>query len=166
MLGPRALGQRIGRSWIAAHVPHGGLMCLIDSVQSWNADTIECRTRTHTHQDNPLRLQGRLGVLCAVEYAAQAMAIHGAILRSQGASGNDAEAPVQGYLAALRDVQSRVRCLDSGATELEIVATRIAALPGGAIYDYEIRTTSGTLQSGRATLAFTAPASGRPGAES
>ena len=129
-------------------------MCLIDNVIGWDAGAIRCVTQTHVQGDNPLRAQGRLGALCGIEYAAQAMAIHGAILHWGNAAPGDPCGPVQGYLAALRDVQSLVERLDDLAPELEIAAVRFAALAGGAIYDYEIRHATRTLQTGRLTLKF------------
>ena len=49
-------------------------------VLSWDATRIRCRSATHRSPDNPLRLHGRLGAACGIEYAAQAMAVHGALV--------------------------------------------------------------------------------------
>ena len=38
------------------------------------------RASSHRAADNPLRAHGRLGAACGIEYAAQAMAVHGALL--------------------------------------------------------------------------------------
>jgi predicted hotdog family 3-hydroxylacyl-ACP dehydratase len=120
-------------------------------------------TSTHTHANNPLRAENRLGALCGVEYAAQAVAIHGAILNCEGGPGQGPTHPMHGYLVALRDVDVRVERLDNLPEELEIVAVRVAALAGGASYRYVIRRGPETLQSGRLTLRFTAAAAQESG---
>ena len=72
-------------------------MCLLEGVVSWDDGRIECVTATHRHAANPLRRDGRLGILCGVEYAAQAMALHAALT-----GGGATAAPRRGYLASLR----------------------------------------------------------------
>jgi predicted hotdog family 3-hydroxylacyl-ACP dehydratase len=69
----------LNRAWIAAHIPHQGRMCLLDEVIDWDRRQIRCRSATHRAPDNPLRSHGRLGSACGIEYAAQAMALHGAL---------------------------------------------------------------------------------------
>jgi predicted hotdog family 3-hydroxylacyl-ACP dehydratase len=155
---------KIGRDWIARHIPHHGEMCLIDDVVAWDAKAIHCTTQTHTLTGNPLRANGRLGAICGVEYAAQAAAIHRAILLVQQSMTARTAAPVQAYLAALRDVESYVDRLDIYPQPLEIVASQYASLDGGAIYDFVIRHVSTTLQTGRITLkAAPTLATGFPG---
>ena len=70
----------LDRQWIEQHIAHKGRMCLLDEVLSWDAARIRCRSATHRSADNPLRLHGRLGAACGIEYAAQAMAVHGALI--------------------------------------------------------------------------------------
>lgn len=139
--------------WIAAHLPHAGAMILIDRVVAWDAGAIHCRARSHGNPGNPLRAEGRLGAINGVEYAAQAVALHGALLRQCAIDGPAAPAlRVQGYLAALREVKLHVDRLDSVAADLEIDAERDAGLDGGASYRYRIRDGARVLQSGRLTL--------------
>jgi predicted hotdog family 3-hydroxylacyl-ACP dehydratase len=71
--------MRLDRSWIEQNIPHHGRMCLLDEVLEWDAQHIRCRSGTHRQPDHPLRSQGRLGAACGIEYAAQAMAVHGAL---------------------------------------------------------------------------------------
>ena len=52
----------------------------------WNAERISCVSRSHRAADNPLRAGGRLGIACGIEYAAQAMAVHGALIAGAPAS--------------------------------------------------------------------------------
>jgi len=55
-------------------------MCLLERVSAWDTHQIRCEANSHRASDNPLRAHGRLGAACGIEYAAQAMAMHGALL--------------------------------------------------------------------------------------
>ena len=70
----------LDRVAIAARIPHQGSMCLLDAVLAWDSGQIHCRASSHRQPDNPLRAAARLGAACGIEYAAQAMAVHGALL--------------------------------------------------------------------------------------
>jgi predicted hotdog family 3-hydroxylacyl-ACP dehydratase len=87
----------LDRGAIARLVPHGGAMCLLDRALFWDADSIVCEADRHRDPANPLRRDGRLPAVCGVEYALQAMALHGALLASGAAQ-------PAGYLSSLRDV--------------------------------------------------------------
>src|SRR5580658_11189609 len=80
MSGGRGGHVPLDHNWIEQHIPHKGRMCLLDEVLSWDATRIRCRSATHRSPDNPLRQHGRLGAACGIEYAAQAMAVHGALV--------------------------------------------------------------------------------------
>lgn len=67
-------------AWIAAHVPHQGRMCLLERVLAWDETHIVCEAIGHADPAHPLRDAGRLGAAIGVEYAAQAMAVHGALI--------------------------------------------------------------------------------------
>jgi len=65
---------------ICAHLPHAGRMCLLERLESWDGDSITCIATSHRDADNPLRRGGHLHAVAGVEYAAQAMALHGNLL--------------------------------------------------------------------------------------
>ena len=69
----------IDKAEIRSLIPHAGAMCLLDAVTAWDEQSITCLSDTHRDPANPLRRQGRLSVLHAIEYGAQAAAIHGAL---------------------------------------------------------------------------------------
>lgn len=149
----QALPAQLPREWIAARIPHHGSMCLLDQVHEWSAEHIVCHTQTHTLADNPLRAEGRLGIACGVEYAAQAIAVHCAILlASQTDSAQAAQQATSGYIAALRNVENHVAQLDNLTGSLHIRAERQAALSGGAMYAFTLHHDSHLLQAGRITL--------------
>jgi predicted hotdog family 3-hydroxylacyl-ACP dehydratase len=142
----------IGRDWIEAHIPHAGSMCLLDEVLSWDPGQIECRSATHRASDNPLRAHGRLGGICAVEYAAQSMAVHGALIA--GHTG----APTAGYLAALRAVVLHVGRLDDLAEDLVISCERVSGDAATVMYQFRVSSGAHSVVSGRATIILDATA--------
>ena len=66
-------------------IPHSGKMCLIDEVLSWNQNSIDCSSFSHQDKNHPLRqVSGTLNSLHALEYGAQAAAIHHVLIQKQG----------------------------------------------------------------------------------
>ena len=125
-------------------------MCLLDEVMEWDARHIRCRSGTHRLPDHPLRSHGRLGAACGIEYAAQAMAVHGAL--TGGAPGRSEV----GFLAALRDVRLHVLRLDDLDGELHCEATLVAGDEGSALYEFALQSAARQLLRGRATVVFDA----------
>ncbi|RYY79502.1 MAG: hydroxymyristoyl-ACP dehydratase, partial [Comamonadaceae bacterium] len=91
--------QTLDRDGIAARIPHQGAMCLLERLEAWDAQTIHCSTATHRDAANPLRTEGGLLAPCAIEYAAQAMALHGGLIAPPG------QPPSAGYIASTRNVR-------------------------------------------------------------
>ncbi|MFT4100813.1 MAG: 3-hydroxylacyl-ACP dehydratase, partial [Burkholderiaceae bacterium] len=61
---------------IAAILPHRGAMSLLDAVVAVDATRIECLSDSHRRAPHPMAdADGRLGIACAIEYGAQAMAL-------------------------------------------------------------------------------------------
>ena len=146
--------MRLDRSWIEHNIPHHGRMCLLDEVIAWDAGHIRCRSGTHRSPDHPLRSHNRLGIACGIEYAAQSMAVHGAL--AGGALDRGAPAPGFGFLAGLRDVRLHVARLDDIEGELIADAALIAGDDGSALYEFALTSASRRLLSGRATVVFDA----------
>lgn len=136
----------LDRAWIAARIPHQGAMCLLDSVLDWGPDHIRCQATSHTQMDNPLRAQGRLAAVCGIEYAAQAMAVHGAVLQQVG------ERPRVGYLASVRKLVLHVERLDTIAEPLIVDAQRISGEAANVLYSFEIHAGARLLLAGRAAV--------------
>ena len=134
----------LGREQIAARIPHAGSMCLLDAVLESSAEHIVCRASTHRASDNPLRASGRLSAVCGVEYAAQAMAVHGSL------SNPDSIRPRTGFLASVRGLKTHVETLDGIATDLSIEARRESGDDNVVLYAFTIR--DGDPLSGRLLL--------------
>ena len=132
------------REAIARLVPHQGAMCLLDRVQACDQAAIACASATHRDAGNPLRRDGVLPAVCGVEYALQAMALHGAL--------TDGAAQGPGFLAALSGVAMATERLDDVAGELLVSATALARESRGFIYGFEVTGGGRVLLSGRATI--------------
>jgi predicted hotdog family 3-hydroxylacyl-ACP dehydratase len=141
----------IGKLEIRARIPHAGTMCLLDGVLSWDEQHIVCTTASHRAGDNPLRRNGRLHAICGVEYAAQAMALHGGL-----ASGDQAR-PRMGYFASLREVVCRVAYLDAIEDDLLVDAERLLNEGLRVIYRFTVGGKDGELISGRAAVVLEQP---------
>ena len=143
----------MNRPWIEARIPHQGRMCLLDEVIEWDPHHIRCRTATHRAPDNPLRSHERLGIACGIEYAAQAMALHGAL--AGGAPGAGAPSRV-GLLASVRDVRLHVLRLDDIESDLICEAAHLAGDSLTALYEFALRDRDRILLSGRASVVLDA----------
>lgn len=137
--------------WIAARIPHHGSMCLLDAVSAWDADRIRCTATSHRAADNPLRSGGQLGALAGIEYAAQAMAVHGALLAGAEAP------PAPGFLGSARGVDCRVSRLDDIDAELIVEAERLSADDRTLLYAFTLSAAGRTLLTGRASVVLAAP---------
>lgn len=145
------------RAGIAQRIPHQANMCLLDEVAHWDAQHITCQASSHHAPDNPLRAHGRLGAACGIEYAAQAMAVHGALMGEALAGGGDAR-PRAGYLASVRSVSLLVRQLDTEAGPLTVSAERLTGDDNTALYSFELQAGAKVLLRGRAVVVLDAAA--------
>ncbi|MCY1258819.1 hypothetical protein D9M68_110860 [compost metagenome] len=148
------------RDWIAARIPHQGTMCLLDGVLAWDAASVRCTSATHTRADNPLRAQGRLAAVSGIEYAAQAMAVHGALL-AEAEPGKDAQRPRSGYLASVRKLVLHVERLDDIDAPLQVEAQRISGEGSSVLYAFTVSAAGRALLSGRAAVILDAAAVGQ-----
>lgn len=147
--------MRMNRAWIEARIPHQGRMCLLDQVIAWNSQHIRCSTGTHRAPDNPLRAHDRLGIACGVEYAAQAMALHGAL--TAGASGATTSVAARvGLLASVREMRLNALRLDDIESDLLCEVAYVVGDGLTALYEFNLRCQAGLLLSGRASVVLDA----------
>lgn len=140
----------LDHAWIALHIPHQGSMCLLEDVADWSENHIACTAIGHTDPDNPLRAEGRLGAATGIEYAAQAMAVHGALL-----AGNN-DAPRQGYLTSVRGVTLHAERLDDLPGELAVRAERLSGDASNILYQFSVNHAGRCLLEGRAAVVLDA----------
>lgn len=146
----------VDRAWIAAHIPHQGAMCLLDHVIEWDRQRIICQSVSHRAGDNPLRSKGCLHAVCGIEYAAQAMAVHGALCSEDGGR------PCAGYLASIRGVELAVARLDDIASPLTIAAEQLGGDGNSVLYAFAISSQGKILLNGRAAVILDADLLGNP----
>jgi predicted hotdog family 3-hydroxylacyl-ACP dehydratase len=144
------LNAPLGRSEIAALIPHSGAMCLLDEVQFWDATRIVCTASSHHNPDNPMASDGMLDAVCGIEYAAQAMAVHGALVAAGG------RRPAAGYLVSVREVTCHSHRLDALPDSLEVTATRQAGSQSTALYTFSLRCGPMEIVTGRAAVVLDA----------
>lgn len=128
-------------------VPHSGTMCLLDGVDAWDADHIVCRATSHLRPDNPLRDGSGLRAVCAIEYGAQAIAAHAALL-----GGTDGQRATDGVLVSVRNVTTTLSRLDELKGALTIVARLQLSHPQGRIYDVTVTGDGRTALTGRLSV--------------
>ena len=141
--------MQISHDMICAMVPHAGKMCLIDEVEAWDDDSISCISHSHNSATNPLIADNELSVVNAIEYGAQSMAIHGALLAKR-----IKKTLPPGYLAAARDVKfGTVQRLDALGTPLRINSKKMLSSGGNLMYSFEILSGNDLIVSARLTVA-------------
>jgi predicted hotdog family 3-hydroxylacyl-ACP dehydratase len=145
----------LGRTWLLAHLPHQGGMCLLDRIDDWDSQRIRCTATSHRAQDNPLRAHGRLGAACGIEYAAQATAAHGALL----AVGDMPPRP--GYLTSMRGVELHVARLDDVDADLTVEAEHLYGDENTILYSFVITAEKRLLLLGRVTVVLDAAKLGK-----
>ena len=146
--------MKLDHQWIASHIPHQGAMCLLDEVLEWNPDEIRCRTGSHRLATNPLRTGDCLLAVCGIEYAAQAVAVHGALC-----SLNHHLPPTPGMLASVRNVALHIDRLDDIAADLIVSGTRVSGDERALLYEFTVTWDLRVLISGRGTIILTAATS-------
>jgi predicted hotdog family 3-hydroxylacyl-ACP dehydratase len=146
---------RPDHAWIATHIPHQGSMCLLDHVEVWDEQHIRCLATSHRAADNPLRANDQLGAACAIEYAAQAMAVHGALLAPP-----DSLVARAGYLVSVRGACLHVARLDDIHADLTIEATCITRSKNNILYQFSVNAAGQRLLEGRAAVVLDADAIG------
>ena len=141
-----ASGPLPDQAWIAARIPHAGRMCLLERVLAWDSSRIHCLATSHAGTDHPLVHAGTLGMANGIEYAAQAMAVHGALL-----AGSET-APAAGFLTSVRDVQWEGTRLDELGPELQVHAERLSGDAHTILYGFRLEAAGHTVLSGRASV--------------
>ncbi len=118
----------VERQRLAAMLPHGDSMSLIDSVEHWDATHIRCHADP-ARDDNPLREHATLGTALLIEYAGQAAALHGAL--QSGPDGSAAPA----YIGAVKNVELlQSGCAPTGPITLDAECAMQSGQ--GSIYEF------------------------------
>jgi predicted hotdog family 3-hydroxylacyl-ACP dehydratase len=101
-----------------------------------------------------MRARGVLPTLCGIEYAAQAMAVHG------GLTGAVHGKPSAGYLASVRDVGWHAERLDNAGV-LVVEADLLSVNDLSVMYRFALRVDDTLMLEGRATVILEVAAQAR-----
>lgn len=134
---------------VSALIPHAGSMCLLDSVLAWDATYLEASANSHVSAENPLRDRYGLPAIAGVEYAAQAMAAHGALVAAGRGS-----SPRIGMLVTLRGVRVACSTLDVYPGPLAVRVERLTGAQHAAAYEFWIHAGASELLTGRMTVSL------------
>ncbi|BCB26618.1 phosphotransferase [Sulfurimicrobium lacus] len=138
--------MNIAKEQLCQLLPHTDAMCLLHEVTAWDAERIACRAINHNDPANPLRHNGQLPAHCAIEYAAQAMAVHGGLAAQSGAK------PRIGFIGSVRDVRLFAERLDDIPEALEIEAVKQLADANHSLYELRVCAAGRELMTGRAAV--------------
>lgn len=122
-------------------------MCLLERVKAWDSDAILCSTDSHKDLRNPLRKAGGLSAVHGLEYGAQAMAVHGALLAKQE------NTPIRvAYIAAVHDLRLLVARLDTEQRSLQVGARCLLRVHENLIYNLLVEAGGAPLVTARVTV--------------
>ncbi|HUN93258.1 MAG TPA: hydroxymyristoyl-ACP dehydratase [Burkholderiaceae bacterium] len=132
-------------------IPHRFRMCLLDRVVDWDDAGIRCEAVSHREPDNPLRTASGLLSVAGIEYAAQAMALHGGLLADR-----DGTSASPGYLASARAVELHRMRLDDLDGPLVVTAQREAGDERQILYSFRLAHGDAVVVEGRAAVVLDA----------
>ena len=141
------LPRKLSRPDWAHLIPHAGAMCLLDEVVEWDTARLHARSASHRRTDNPLRADGVLHAVNLCEYAAQAMAVHGALCERE--AGGRAR---PGFLVALREVRLQVERIDDLPGRLQVHVECLIAMADSLQYAFRVEHRGQVLANGRAAV--------------
>jgi predicted hotdog family 3-hydroxylacyl-ACP dehydratase len=140
----------LDRAGIERRLPHAGAMCLLDAVTQWDAMKIHC-VAAAADAMHPLARDGRLPAVAAIECAAQATAVHGALVQAEAA-------PRAGVLAKLSGVSLHIAYIPLPSGPLDVRAQRLSQGDAGCLYAFEVSSCNREpIASGRLMVAFAPP---------
>lgn len=135
-----------GRADIERMLEHAGDMCLLDSTLAWDNQQIRCSAPA-PQAGHPLMREGRLPAIAGAEYAAQAAALHGALL-------DGVSTPRPGMLANLRDVTFHRTWFPAGGESLTVQAKVLSRSDSACMYSFEVASGREAVTSGSLMVVF------------
>lgn len=138
----------IDHAAISQLIPHTGNMVLLDEITHWNSDSITAKVLAKSLLDNPLIEESdnnTFNSLLLIEYAAQAAAVHAALL----ASGLGEQRPA--YIGATKNIIMQQKTVEP-TCPITIDAEMLLANANGAIYQIECLQNQTTVISAKLVL--------------
>lgn len=153
---PFFIQSRLNRQEIEQRLPHAGTMSLLDEIIAADESTLTAQAVSHRDADNPLRIDGKIAMVNGVEYAAQAMAVHGSLVLEKKLAANKEQLEVsQGYIATVRNIELNAAYFpdaDSSSEPLLIKVAQLMSDQNGFTYQFDIHCEQQLLISGRITV--------------
>ena len=140
--------MRLTGAALADLLPQRDAMRMLDAVEWYDAQSIVCTSSRHADPANPLAEDGRLSPLAGIEFAAQAMAAHGALV-ALPAGGS-----ARGWLARVRDCVVQCDRMDRLPAPLRIEAECIGTSERALSYRFSISAAGVTVLRGEALVAL------------
>lgn len=142
---------------IEQHLPHAGKMSLLDKVCHADSSWLSATATSHLNGDNPLRFNGKLASINGIEYAAQAMAIHGFLLSEEKQAGSlsneKKEDSIQaGYIATVRNIEIYTPFFPQSESVIMIEVNQLMSDKNGFTYQFHISCEKKALISGKITI--------------
>ncbi len=135
--------KNLTRLEIEQYLPHSDTMCLLDEVSRTTEQSLWAQTKSHLSTDNPLMINGRIAAVNGIEYAAQAMALHGYLL-----SGEQKD----GYIASVRNIKILAPFLPLDDVPIVIQVDSLLNDPYGFTYQFLLSSQKKPLISGKITV--------------
>ena len=143
------LNSDLNSQEIEQHLPHAGKMSLLDKVTHADLLTLSASAVSHLSSDNPLRFNNKLSCINGIEYAAQAMAIHGFLLSEL----KQTEASTQtGYIATVRNIDIFSPFFPKTESVIKIEVKQLMSAANGFTYQFHISDGKKALISGKITI--------------
>ena len=136
----------LDRLRISQLVPQADAMCLLDEVTDWGPTHVSCKAQA-PGADHPLLRDGQVPAVMAVEYAAQASAVHGAL-------SEPATAQRAGMLATLVDVDLRATGVAQDDGPIAVEATMLGRTGNGCLYSFSVAVAGAIVVEGRLVVAL------------
>ncbi len=138
--------MHLKRADIEPLLPQKGAMCFLNAVTGWDHENI-CCTAIAPDAEHPLLRNGKVAAIVAVEYAAQATALHGALLDA-------ASSPKAGMLVKLRGVELHCTWFPVNQHVVTVHAKLLFRTAGGCSYSFQVDNTHQAIASGSLLVAF------------
>ena len=130
---------------IEQYLPHAGKMSLLHTVSYADSLLLKASAISHLNSNNPLRLNDKLASINGIEYAAQAMAIHGFLLSKE-------DAVQKGYIASVRNIEIKTPFFPETESVIKIEVQQLMSDTNGFTYQFHISAGKKTLISGKITI--------------
>lgn len=144
--------SKLNHQEIEQRLPHAGKMSLLHEVVNSDQKSLLATAISHLDADNPLRLKGKIAMINGIEYAAQAMAIHGSLLSEWSKPAELPTSPQTGYIATVRNIDIKVPFVPETDSPLNVEVEQLMSDGNGFTYQFHISCEQQSLISGKITV--------------